>query len=111
MAVRRSVLLPLLVSLSLVDSQTNRTLGLEEREGHHPLPDGLSVIHGVGGALQKLDQQFLYLLSHIISLIDPTVSSLLQDCRDNFYRSQSYGWSLVAGGALDTASDFFGNSR
>merc|ERR1712037_168837 len=66
---------------------------------------------GVQGAIYKLDQQFLYLLSHISSLIGPAKYALADDCQQNYLKTKSYGWSLVGGGLLDTASDFFGNFR
>ena len=66
---------------------------------------------GVQGALEKLDLQFLFLLSHITALVPAAVSSLASSCQDSFQLTKSYGLSLVAGGALDTAADFVDNSR
>jgi len=66
---------------------------------------------GVQGAIHKLDQQFLYLLSHITSLIGPAKYSLADDCQQNYLKTKTFGWSILGGGLLDTASDFFGNFR
>merc|ERR1712088_63204 len=66
---------------------------------------------GVQGALNKLDQQFLYLISHISSLIGPAKYSLADDCQQNYLKTKTFGWSILGGGLLDTASDFFGNFR
>merc|ERR1712117_391396 len=66
---------------------------------------------GVQGAIHKLDQQFLYLLSHITSLIGPAKYSLADDCQQNYLKTKAFGWSILGGGLLDTASDFFGNFR
>ena len=63
------------------------------------------------GAIHKLDQQFLYLLSHITSLIGPAKYSLADDCQQNYLKTKTFGWSILGGGLLDTASDFFGNFR
>merc|ERR1712018_95371 len=66
---------------------------------------------GVEGAISKLDQQFQYLLSHISNLIGPAKYSLADDCQQNFIKTKTFGWSILGGGLLDTASDFFGNMR
>ena len=66
---------------------------------------------GVEGALEKLDLQFLFLLSHITAMVPAAVSSLAASCQDSYQLTKSYGLSLLAGGALDTAADFVDNSR
>ena len=78
---------------------------LQARDGGH---HGGS---GVEGAIKKLDQQFQYLISHISSLIGPAKYSLADDCQQNYLKTKTFGWSILGGGLLDTASDFFGNFR
>ena len=80
---------------------------LQARDGVHPGGSG----SGVQGAIYKLDQQFLYLLSHISSLIGPAKYALADDCQQNYLKTKTFGWSILGGGLLDTASDFFGNFR
>ena len=78
---------------------------LQARDGVHHSGSG------VQGAIYKLDQQFLYLLSHISSLIGPAKYALADDCQQNYLKTKTFGWSILGGGLLDTASDFFGNFR
>jgi len=66
---------------------------------------------GVRGAIQKLDKQFLYLLSKIAGLVDPTVESLSDSCSSSRLQTQTYGWALLVGATKDTASDYIGNGR
>jgi len=79
-------------------------------EHHHagPHSDGDQAVRN---AIDKLDNQFLYLLSTITNLVDPTLSSLSLSCEESSLKSQSYGWALIGGGTADTLADYIGNSR
>ena len=39
------------------------------------------------------------------------MSSLSNNCEESRLLTQTYGWSLIGGGSLDTMADFIGNSR
>merc|ERR1719244_157787 len=65
----------------------------------------------VRNAIDKLDKQFLYLLSAITGLVDPTLFSLSVSCEESSLLSQSYGWALIGGGTADTLADYIGNMR
>jgi hypothetical protein len=62
-------------------------------------------------AEQKMQQQFLFLLSAVADSVDSAVFSIKKDLDESNIRKQSYGWALVAGGLGDSLSDYVDNSR
>jgi len=83
-----------------------------EEEGN----DEYNTIDRSGGsvsaaAANKLEQQFLYLISAIAEKIDPAIASIKADQDASNVRAQSYGLAMVAGGFKDSAADFIGNNR
>jgi len=65
----------------------------------------------VKGASNKMEKQFVYLLSAIAGKIDPAIASIKEDLDKSNLRAQSYGWALVAGGFGDSLADYVGNNR
>merc|ERR1740128_1106699 len=89
------------------------TIGAADGGGHDH-GHGRSGPHGdqaVRDAIDKLDKQFLYLLSTIAGLIDPALSSITNSCEESSFKTQTYGWALIGGGSLDTLADYIGNGR
>merc|ERR1711936_144061 len=60
------------------------------------------------GAIEKLDQQMIYLISSLEGSLDSTISQLRTDCRDSRFQTQTYGWAIITGGALDIAAEQIG---
>lgn len=82
--------------------------------GHHRVHGGQHYLRqggGVENAILKLEQQFLYLLTHTLGLIDPAIDSIVSSCEESSHQTMSYGAALIAGGVGDSLADYYGNSR
>merc|ERR1711997_435721 len=62
----------------------------------------------VGGAIDKLDKQMRFLIQNIEGSVDQFISDLRSDCEGSRLQTQTYGWGLLAGGALDIAAEQIG---
>jgi len=76
-------------------------------------PTGYSSVSltGKSGAEQKMQQQFLFLMSAIADSVDPAIASVKEDLENNNFRAQSYGVALVAGGVGDSVAEYVENNR
>ena len=44
-------------------------------------------------------------------MIDPILLSISNSCEESSFKAQTFGWSLLGGGSLDTLADYLGNGR
>ena len=65
----------------------------------------------IQGAITKLEQQFHYLLTYTMRLIDPAIEAVVSDCEESSLQTRSFGAALIGGGVGDTLADYYGNSR
>ena len=63
----------------------------------------------VGGAMDKLDSQIKYLINSLEGSLDTVISGLRSDCQSSRLQTQTYGWAIVTGGALDIAAEQISN--
>jgi len=66
---------------------------------------------GISGAIDKLNNQFKYLISVVEGSVDPVIASIKDDCQQSRFQTQTYGWALLTGAGLDIAADYVGESR
>merc|ERR1712062_69384 len=67
-------------------------------------------ISAIGGAIDKLDKQMRFLIQSIEGSVDQVISGLRSDCERSRLQTQTYGWALIAGGALDIAAEQIGKN-
>merc|ERR1712241_1490343 len=67
-------------------------------------------ISALGGAIDKLDKQMRFLIFNIESSVDQLISDLRSDCQRSRLQTQTYGWGILSGGALDIAAEQTGNA-
>merc|ERR1712038_1572480 len=65
-------------------------------------------ISAIGGAIDKLDKQMRFLIQSIEGSVDQVISGLRSDCERSRLQTQTYGWAIIAGGALDIAAEQIG---
>merc|ERR1712045_726886 len=62
----------------------------------------------LGGAIDKLDKQMRFLIQNIEGSVDQLISGLRSECRQSRLQTQTYGWAILSGGALDIAAEQIG---
>merc|ERR1711953_683271 len=67
-------------------------------------------ISAIGGAIDKLDKQMRFLIQSIEGSVDQVISGLRSDCERSRLQTQTYGWAIIAGGALDIAAEQIGKN-